>query len=65
VRQTADGYAVANLEGFGGSGYVPVLGDFDGDGLADPAVRSETGNEWIVMFSSGNYTPVQLTIQFE
>lgn len=42
-----------------------VCADYDGDGLADPAVRSESGNERIVMFSSGNYTPVPSTLLFE
>ena len=49
----------------GGTGWIPLPVDYDGDGLTDPAVRSTTGNEWIVMFSSCNYTPVPLTILFE
>ena len=56
---------IALAQALGGTGYVPVPADYDGDHLADSAVRSETGDEWIVMFSSGNYTPVHLTILFE
>ena len=48
-----------------GNGNRAVPADYDGDGQADPAVRSATGNEWIVMFSSGGYTPVPLMISFE
>ena len=44
---------------------IPVAADFDGDGKADPAVKNIFSNEWIVMFSAANYTPVQLTIVFE
>jgi len=49
----------------GGTGYIPVPADYNGDGLADPAVKSKSGNEWIVMFSSGGYMPVPLTIRSE
>lgn len=57
--------AVILTQTLGGTGYVPVPADYDGDGLADPAVKSESGNEWIVMFSASNYTPVHLTLLFE
>lgn len=49
----------------GVAGYIPVAADYDGDGFADPAVRSETGNEWIVMLSYGGYTRTPITILFE
>lgn len=49
----------------GGAGYVPVPADYDGDGFTDPAVKNATGNEWIVRFSSGGYTPMSFTIPFE
>lgn len=52
--------------------------NYNGDSKADPAVRSNlpspavagyakagNGNEWIVMLSSGGYTPTHITILFE
>lgn len=49
----------------GGNGYIPVPADYDGDRRADPAVKSASGNEWIVMLSTGNYTPRTFTLTFE
>ena len=60
------GYAQITLsQSLGGSDYIPVPADYDGDGLADPAVRNGTSNEWIVMLSTANYTPVHLTLSFK
>jgi len=42
-----------------------VPADYDGDAKADPAVKSDAGNEWIFMFSSGGYAPVPMNIVFE
>lgn len=34
-------------------------------GLTDPTVKNESGNEWIVMFSTADYTPVHVSLMFE
>jgi len=66
IKLSGSNYATLTLTNFlGGSGYIPFPADYDGDGLADPAVKSTIGNEWIVMFSTGNYAPVPLTLSFE
>jgi thermolysin len=39
---------------FGAPGYTPALGDFDGDGLSDPTLRSATG-DWFILLSSTGY----------
>ena len=47
-----------------GAGYVPLAADFDGDGLADPAVVDSSGN-WYVWCSRYSYTrigPYLLTV---
>ena len=36
---------------FGGSGYLPASADYDGDGLADPAVYAPDTAYWQVLFS--------------
>ncbi len=40
----------------GGSGWQAVPGDYDGDGLADPAVRKGDGSEWRFKLSGNSYT---------
>ncbi len=58
--------------GYGGPGYMPVPGDYDGDGKTDIAVYHEDSGLWIVKKSSARgsspyvayggsgYTPVNL-----
>src|SRR6185436_20301620 len=42
--------------GFGGTGYAPVRGDFDGDGKTDQAVFHSASGLWYVRYSSTGAT---------
>ena len=59
VNKSAGGYGsspttiVANV---GGPGFVPVIGDFDGDGRQDPAFYNPTTGQWRARESSTNFT---------
>ncbi|MCA1809468.1 MAG: VCBS repeat-containing protein [Lentisphaerae bacterium] len=44
----------------GGPGYLPLKGDFDGDGLADPAVYDAATGTWRVLMSSADYAEVSV-----
>ena len=41
--------------GFPSVGDTPVVGDFDGDGKADPGIWRESQGVWIIPKSSSNY----------
>jgi hypothetical protein len=41
---------------WGGSGAVPVPGDYDGDGKSDPAVYFPSTGQWWILYSSSHYT---------
>jgi hypothetical protein len=44
--------------GFGGAGFTPVPGDYDGDGETDPAVyQASTGNWFVVGSTDGFFVP--------
>ncbi|MDO9542338.1 MAG: hypothetical protein Q7J98_08450 [Kiritimatiellia bacterium] len=45
----------------GGTGYIPTPADYDGDGLADPAVYGVTAAQWTLMLSSYGYVAVTTT----
>ena len=42
--------------GFPSLGDTPVVGDFDGDGKADPGIWRESQGVWIIPLSSSNYS---------
>jgi hypothetical protein len=42
--------------GFPALGDTPVVGDFDGDGKADPGIWRSSQGVWIIPLSSANYT---------
>ena len=50
-------YSVVTAQ-LGGPDYVPVAGDFDGDGKIDPAVYQEASGNWFTALSSNNYALV-------
>jgi len=56
---------IALAQPLGGTGWIPVPADYDGDGLADPAVKNGTSNEWLIMLSSAGYAIVPITLVFE
>ena len=48
-------YADIVLARFGGPGYVPVVGDYDGDSKADIMVYNESSGLWCGMMSASGY----------
>ena len=52
---SASEYITATLRGFGGAGYAVAVGDFDGDGLVDPALYQASTSTWYVKLSSQGY----------
>jgi hypothetical protein len=59
---SGSGYGIASAIGFGGTGYAPVVGDYDGDGKADPAIYEEASGKWQVLLSAGGYLAVTATL---
>src|SRR5204863_425361 len=49
------GQALFVSAGFPALGDTPVVGDFDGDGKADPAIWRSSNGVWIIPKSSANY----------
>jgi len=59
VRLSAAEYNMVSLVDFlGGSNYVALAGDFDGDRLADPCVCDVLAGTWVVKLSSAGYMAV-------
>ena len=62
ILQSSTGYSFAPGDvlfvpaGFPVLGDTPVVGDFDGDGKADPGIWRATQGVWIIPKSSTNYT---------
>ena len=47
--------------GFPALGDTPIVGDFDGDGKADPGIWRSSDGVWIIPLSSGNYGTYMFT----
>lgn len=47
--------------GFPSLGDTPVVGDYDGDGKADPGIWRASQGAWIIPLSSGNYSTFLIT----
>ena len=62
IRKSSTGYSFAAGQvlfvpaGFPVLGDTPVVGDFDGDGKADPGIWRESQGVWIIALSSSNYS---------
>jgi hypothetical protein len=48
-------FSIAALSNLGGPGYVPLTGDYDGDGKLDPAAYQAASGDWYLALSSNNY----------
>jgi subtilisin-like proprotein convertase family protein len=56
VLKSGGGYTSSIMKNFGGPGYVPAPGDYDGDGKIDLGVYQEATGQWLALTSSSNYT---------
>jgi hypothetical protein len=56
ILTSTSGYTTSTAMNVGGPGYVPVAGDYDGDGRQDPAAYNTTTGQWLALESSTNYT---------
>ena len=62
VMLSSANYALMVFTNFiGGLGYTAMPADYDGDGLADPAVYQRNAGNWSVMISSANYHQINLS----
>ena len=48
---------------FGTGGDIPVPGDYDGDGTADPAVFRPSNNSWFLQQTTDGFEQVQFGIE--
>jgi hypothetical protein len=55
VLNSSSNYATNLVVSWGVSTDIPVTGDYDGDGKADPAVYRPSTGQWFVLKSSTNY----------
>jgi len=61
IKLSGSGYTTLNLPAFlGGTGWTALAADFDGDGLADPAVYQSASGGWQIKLSGSGYTTLNL-----
>ena len=56
ILKSTTHYATEIVSVWGSATDLPVLGDYDGDGKADPAVYRPSTGEWRILQSSTDYT---------
>jgi hypothetical protein len=56
VLLSSTNFTTAMNKSVGGSGYVAVPGDYDGDGRTDLAVYHAASGNWYVLLSGAHYT---------
>jgi hypothetical protein len=61
VHLSGSGYVIQALTNFGGDGFIPVAGDYDGDGKTDPAICQVTSGVWTIKLSASGYAPATIT----
>jgi hypothetical protein len=65
ILKSSENYSFATplfvSAGFPSVGDTPVVGDFDGDGKADPGIWRASQGAWIIPLSSSNYTSFIIT----
>jgi uncharacterized protein YbjT (DUF2867 family) len=54
--QASANYSASSVIQWGADGDVPVPGDYDGDGVTDPAVFRPATGVWYILKSSSGYT---------
>ena len=55
IKLSSAGYRYDAAITFGGSGWQALAADYDGDGLADPAIYQEATGVWNIKLSSAGY----------
>jgi subtilisin-like proprotein convertase family protein len=56
ILKSTSNYTSSQVVNWGGPGYVPVYGDYDGDGRQDIAVYQPSTGQWLALKSSTNFT---------
>jgi hypothetical protein len=56
MLKSSSGNAIGFTVSYGGAGFTPVVGDWDGDGRADVGVYQGSTGNWSILLSNGNYT---------